>query len=597
MIENQIGPSQELASLPGAAMAYARVGWHVFPLKGKLPRTEHGFKDASTDLAIIRSWWSKWPKANVGIATGACSGLIVVDQDGDATPPMGLPETITAKTARGRHLYFRYPGAIGNRTRINGLPIDLRGDGGYVVAPPSVHESGILYKWINDPVDFPLAEVPASLFQWLTSKPNYGVTNNSYLTCSDPTMTDRARKYLATLPPAISGQGGHDQTFHAACVLVLGFGLPETDAMALMSEYNQRCQPPWTETELLHKVQDAGRQPGPRGYLRDAERNGKYLAATAQESAAPSSTILVPKFPDPVLCSALRKADESKRWLLHGCLAPGAITLFSALWKSGKTTLLAHLLRAFEGGGEFCGFPVVPAKVLVVTEENESRWAERRDSLGLGDHVSFLIRPFVMKPAFGDWFAFIDHLVHLQGKVPADLIVLDTLSNLWPVGDENDAAQVQRALMPLRKLAVDDRSGMLLVHHPRKGDGQEATSTRGSGALPAFVDAILELRRSDPSDHQDRRRVLTGYARWDGVPNDLVVELAADGSGYTAQGNRQEAEMARARTILIPLLPKEPPGASMKEGHCLGRPECYARSGPGRARSQAGPVHLLGEAG
>jgi hypothetical protein len=279
-----------------------------------------------------------------------------------------------------------------------------------------------------------------------------------------------------------------------------------------------------------------------------------------EKSPATAGAVQAPRFPDPVPCSALRHADESRRWLWYGCLAPGAITLFSALWKAGKTTFLAHLFRAFDCGADFCGLKTLPAKVLLVTEENESPWAERRENLRLGDHISFLVRPFPMKAAYGDWYQLIDFLVQLQARKPADLIVFDTLSNVWPVWDENDAAQAQRALMPLRQLTKDDRAGLLLVHHLRKGDGQEATGSRGSGALPAFADAIIELRRYDAKDRNDRRRVLTGYGRWDDTPNELVVELSADGSGYTAHGDRQATVSRELREVIPRLLPNEAPG-------------------------------------
>lgn len=85
-------------------------------------------------------------------------------------------------------------------------------------------------------------------------------------------VLDRAAKYIAKLPPAIDGQGGHNATFHAACVLILGFNLSESEAyQILLYQYNPRCQPPWSEKELQHKVRSAAKQPGPRGYLRDVE--------------------------------------------------------------------------------------------------------------------------------------------------------------------------------------------------------------------------------------------------------------------------------------------------------------------------------------
>lgn len=86
-------------------------------------------------------------------------------------------------------------------------------------------------------------------------------------------VIDRARRYVARMPAAVSGSSGHNATFHAACVLVLGFGLSDGDAFALMQEFNSRCEPPWSDRELQHKVRQADKQPGERNYLRDAEQS------------------------------------------------------------------------------------------------------------------------------------------------------------------------------------------------------------------------------------------------------------------------------------------------------------------------------------
>jgi hypothetical protein len=83
------------------------------------------------------------------------------------------------------------------------------------------------------------------------------------------TIIERARRYVAKCPPAISGQAGHDATFHVACVLLNGFALGEPDALALLREWNQSCLPPWSEAELVHKVRSAAsvQHKEPRGYL------------------------------------------------------------------------------------------------------------------------------------------------------------------------------------------------------------------------------------------------------------------------------------------------------------------------------------------
>lgn len=247
------------------------------------------------------------------------------------------------------------------------------------------------------------------------------------------------------------------------------------------------------------------------------------------------------------------------------------MTLLSALWKAGKTTLLAHLLKALEEEGEFCGRPVLASRVLYVTEEHESKWAERRDELGLTDHIDFIIRPFHQKPTMPEWLVFLRDLRTSVQARPVDLLVFDVLSNLWPVRDENDATQVQAALMPLHVVAED--VALLLVHHLRKGDGKEATGSRGSGALTAFVDTIIELRRFEAAARKDRRRVLTGYGRYDETPEELVVELTEarrerygtvfrtiEPARYVALGDHAAIRARQFEDRLLAAMPRSAPG-------------------------------------
>jgi len=138
-----------------AALEYAARGWLVLPLKpgSKAPITRHGFKDASKSKRTIRRWWRKHPDANVGVRTGRESGLVILDVDrhGDADGEASLaelarehadvPATLEVRTPNGgRHLYFAHPGGeVRSRTGLR-PGVDLKGEGGYVVAPPSMLE-------------------------------------------------------------------------------------------------------------------------------------------------------------------------------------------------------------------------------------------------------------------------------------------------------------------------------------------------------------------------------------------------------------------------------------------------------------------------
>jgi hypothetical protein len=154
---------------------------------GKHPCTKFGFKEATTDSTTIERWWKERPTANIGIATGARSGVWVLDvdlhdADGEETLRQlqeihgRVPGTLAANTGGGgRHLFFRYdPSApVGcNTGKDKNRPgIDVRGDGGYVIAPPSVHASGKQYEWVHRQ----LAAEPAPV--WLREVAVNGVQN------------------------------------------------------------------------------------------------------------------------------------------------------------------------------------------------------------------------------------------------------------------------------------------------------------------------------------------------------------------------------------------------------------------------------------
>lgn len=142
--------------LHSAARAYADRGWSVFPCKPgeKVPATVHGCKDATTDLAQVDRWWTDMPDANIGLATGQPSGLWVLDIDGDEGFESlldlghGVPPTLAQHTPSGGwHLLFSDPGGLGNTASKLGPKIDSRGDGGYIVAAPSLHPNGGRYRW------------------------------------------------------------------------------------------------------------------------------------------------------------------------------------------------------------------------------------------------------------------------------------------------------------------------------------------------------------------------------------------------------------------------------------------------------------------
>ena len=252
-----------------AALTYASAGWGVLPVAGKQPLTRHGVHDASIEQRQIMSWWRRWPDANVGIATGAISGLTVVDVDLDRggresleslrTSGHRLPSTLRAETGGGGfHLYYRQPSGVAVPNTAGRLPnvagalpgIDLRGDGGYVVAAPSVHATGRRYRWrLRQPTE------PALLPEWLWPRPlrpdphvlprhrpsgasAYGAAALSREVEDLRRLVEgqrndglnRAAFCLGTL--VAGGELAEAVVFHELLTAAVGIGLSETEALA-----------------------------------------------------------------------------------------------------------------------------------------------------------------------------------------------------------------------------------------------------------------------------------------------------------------------------------------------------------------------------
>ena len=175
---------------------------------GKHPRTSNGVKDATTDRKTIKAWWNRWPDANIGIATGRVSDIFVLDIDGDVGKTSlkelkakhgRLPKTVTVKTGRGRHRYFRRDGArVGNSVGKLGNEIDIRGDGGYIVAAGSVHVSGADYRFADGRglEEIKVASAPDWLLDLVRKDSSAGIETKKVNHCSIPeAKLDRARAY------------------------------------------------------------------------------------------------------------------------------------------------------------------------------------------------------------------------------------------------------------------------------------------------------------------------------------------------------------------------------------------------------------------
>lgn len=245
----------EYPSMYDAAIEYAKKGFAVFPLKyrDKVPLTRNGCKDATTDAAQIKAWWQKYPNANIGLATGSVSqNVFVIDLDIDEDCGIDgyhslegwqrehgdFPETWTAITGRGGyHLYYRGNGKIKNRAGIiDG--VDIRGNGGYVVAPPSIHKNGNRYEWEYSPDEFELAKADNNVMYFLNHD-------------------DHRQSASFTMPNIVSAGQRNQMLFRFACMMQAKGASDQSVFAATMAENESSCSPPLTEQEVRIIVSSA----------------------------------------------------------------------------------------------------------------------------------------------------------------------------------------------------------------------------------------------------------------------------------------------------------------------------------------------------
>ena len=245
-------PSQLL----GAALAYAEAGWSIVPMVpgGKqplIPWLEFQQRRAAPDE--IRAWFQRWPAANIAVVTGAISGIVVIDIDprhgGEAALKLledeigPIPSTVEALTGGGgRHLYFAHPGeTLRNRAGLR-PGLDLRGDGGIIVVPPSLHPSGRRYTWAggNSPQEADPAPLPARLLAELAAKGGRQGHPLSYW-----------RDLVAEGVP----EGQRNSTIASLAGHLLWHEVdPDVVSEILLCWNRVRCRPPLPDEEVLRTV-------------------------------------------------------------------------------------------------------------------------------------------------------------------------------------------------------------------------------------------------------------------------------------------------------------------------------------------------------
>lgn len=505
-----------------AALGYVQRGWPVFPVRrDKRPRTAHGLKDATTDADQVRQWWALWPDAGVAIRTG--QGLLVLDVDGDEGGESlhqlerehgDLPETVRCVTGAGTHYYFR--GSARNSVGVLGPGLDVRGDGGYVIAPPSPHPNGRRYEWDLPPDEVELAQAPG----WL-------------LVYADNRHNGPAPEVGIEIP-----QHERNNTLTSLGGSMRRRGMDEAEIHVALGKVNERrCRPPLEDREVQQIARSVAR-------YEPKEDSAISLATTSEQGGRHLR-----------LTSAGEIRSERVNWLWPDRIPLRGLTVVAGEKGLGKSILTnAHLAAEVTRGkleGELQG---TPADVLIATAEDSWPAVIKPRLMAHGADLDRVHRVEVrddegqsLLTLPDDAALFEEEIERLRanGRTVGMLVVDPIGAFLSTTIDSHKDAHVRRALAPLADLAERLDIAVLVVAHLTKDEGRRMIArVHGAAAFVNAARSVLALAKhpDDAEGEAGRRRVLAHVAtNWGAFAPSLAAhvetrEIEVDDGSTTAVG-------------------------------------------------------------
>lgn len=559
---------------------YRNLGWTVFPVrvyfdekgeKHNKPLCYYSnYFDTPPSPEQMEDWFEKkiffdsqmkFPKEElfIGLITGRTNFLTVIDVDAYKkdviTKPFDKLDTMQVKTLRGgTHYYFDYCEELkqGQDVFKDYPHCDVRNNGGYVIIPSGWGK----YEWVND---------PNTHFSKLATVPQEFIDNQK--SSSIGTKKDFSAVLTGEL---VIPKGERNTWYRDFTWRLLKTYKPEDKDLPFFREMvlgiNKKFDPPEDESIILKHFDYSVNK-----WKKASDDNSVPLTNGCQLSPVDLKNPLVKPYPIDI-CD-LTSDKEEKEWIWDGFVAKNNVTLLSALWKVGKSTFISHLLKTMQEGGIFpqsnngsAKFEVKKSKVLILSEEGSDLWTERRDNLDITcrDTVWIMCRPLKQRLSYKKWVELLSEQGEFCRKNKVDLVIIDTLAGFWPIINENDASEVGAAMLVLNHI-VNENTAVLLIHHFRKSGGDDGVAARGSGALGASVDIMIDFKRLQGST-RSTERVLKTLSRYSETPEEMVIKLDPDNDVYLLESMTVSGVTKKVRLKeVLSRLSSYPNGVTVKD--------------------------------
>lgn len=466
-----------------AALAYLERGWHPFPVgtfrkekKDRKPLISwKPYQTKAPTEQEVREWWTKWPEAGIGLATGSISNLVVVDLDARSGADMDLskwPETYTVSSPGGAHLYFTHPGKpVKNSAGKLGPGIDVRGDGGFIIAPPTIRGDGGEYVTAYDAV---LAPYPGK-------QTDYDFDVDQMVLSEVPTWFDELLEKGAP-------EGQRNESLVRLSGSMAARSVPEQRALAELLDWAGRCTPALDRTDVIDVVR--------RIYV--AERQKR-----AVKKLDDSKKKFIDLMPLPAFVAEFGgyKVD----WIVENWIPAASIGFMVSPPECYKSWLSGDIAVGVATGKPLLGsYPVTrTGPVIVIQQEDHFGQTANRYTVQSGEALttddSGAERLYIQVGRdfhFGNPKA-VAELREVIEEIRPVLVVIDPLYAVVDCGDHMvRAPQQMKCLKHLR-----DEFGVcfLLVHHAGKSKEINFDRERslGSQLLNAFVEFGVQAAKLD----------------------------------------------------------------------------------------------------